>query len=90
MFFGNEFKNDSTRKCISNPSLRLNDKNGAGEDRIIENNGGQAVYDTQYVNHLAKKIEFADAIQSDEIKISQESWENFRPIIDIINLIIDA
>lgn len=90
LFFGNEFKNDSTRKCISNPSLRLNDKNGAGEDRIIENNGGQAVYDTQYVNHLAKKIEFADAIQSDEIKISQESWENFRPIIDIINLIIDA
>lgn len=90
LFFGNEFKNDSTRKCISNPSLRLNDRNGAGEDRIIENNGGQAVYDTQYVNHLAKKIEFADAIQSDEITISQESWENFRPIIDIINLIIDA
>lgn len=90
LFFGNEFKNDSTRKCISNPSLRLNDRNGAGEDRIIENNGGQAVYDTQYVNYLAKKIEFADAIQQDKIKISQESWENFRPLIDIINLIIGA
>ena len=90
MFFGCEFKNDSTRQCISDPSLRLNDKNGAGEDRIIENNGGQAVYDTQYVNHLAKKNEFADAIKNDNIKISQNSWENFRPIIDIINSIIDA
>lgn len=89
LFFGNEFTNDSTRKCISNPSLRLNNKNGAGEDRIVENNGGQAVYDTQYVNHLAKKIEFADAIQHDDIEISQESWENFRQIINIINLIID-
>ncbi len=90
LFFGCEFKNDSTRQCISDPSLRLNDKNGAGEDRIIENNGGQAVYDTQYVNHLAKKNEFADAIKNDNIKISQNSWENFRPIIDIINSIIDA
>lgn len=89
LFFGNEFTNDSTRKCISNPSLRLNNKNGAGEDRIVENNGGQAVYDTQYINHLAKKIEFADAIQHNDIEISHESWENFRPIIDIINLIID-
>lgn len=90
LFFGNEFKNDSTRQCISDPSLRLNDRNGVGEDKIIENNGGQAVYDAQYVNHLAKKNEFADAIQNEYIEISKESWENFRPIIDIINSIIDA
>ena len=89
-FESNEFKNDSTRQCISDPSLRLNDRNGVGEDKIIENNGGQAVYDAQYVNHLAKKNEFADAIQNEYIEISKESWENFRPIIDIINSIIDA
>lgn len=89
LYFGYEFKNDSTRQCISDPSLRLNEKNGAGEDRIIENNGGQAVYDASYVNHLAKKNDFADAILNDDIEISRESWENFRPIIDTINSIID-
>ena len=90
LYFGHEFKNNSTRQCISDPTLRLNEKNGAGEDKIIENNGGQAVYDASFVNHLAKKNEFADAIQNEDIKISQESWENFRPIINIINSIIDA
>ena len=90
LYFGHEFKNNSTRQCISDPTLRLNEKNGAGEDKIIENNGGQAVYDASFVNHLSKKNEFADAIQNEDIKISQESWENFRPIINIINSIIDA
>lgn len=88
LFFGNEFKNDSTRMHVDNPDLRLNSKDGLGKDKIVENNGGQAVFDKDYNNYLAKKEEFAEAIVDDQIEISQESWENFRPTIDIINRII--
>lgn len=89
LYFGSEFKKDSTRQCLSNPNLRLNDKNGAGEDRIIENNGGQAVYDDKFKNYLGKKDAFAEAICNDNIEISQESWENFKPIIELIQNIIN-
>lgn len=89
LFFGNEFKNDSTRRHIINPDLRLNTKDGLGKDKIVENNGGQAVFDKDFKNHLAKKEDFAEAIVNDQIKISQQSWENFRATIDIINQIID-
>ena len=70
------------------PDLRLNTKDGLGKDKIVENNGGQAVYDKDFNNHLAKKEEFVEAIVNDQIEISQESWENFRPTIDLINQII--
>jgi hypothetical protein len=89
LFFGNEFKNDSTRRHITNPDLRLNTKDGLGKDKIVENNGGQAVFDKDFNNHLAKKEDFAAAIVNDQIEISQQSWENFRPTIDIINQIIE-
>lgn len=88
LFFGNEFKNDSTRRHLTYPDLRLNTKDGLGKDKIVENNGGQAVYDKDFNNHLAKKEEFVEAIVNDQIEISQESWENFRPTIDLINQII--
>lgn len=89
LFFGNEFKADSTRQHLIEKSLRANDKKGIGIDKIIENNGGQAVFDNEFVNHLAKKDEFANAIMNGDIVISPESWENFRPLFDIINEIID-
>lgn len=89
LFFGNEFKDDSTRQHLIEKTLRANEKKGIGIDKIIENNGGQAVFDNEYVNHLAKKDEFANAIMNGDIAISQESWENFRPLFDIINEIID-
>lgn len=88
LFFGNEFKNDSTRRHGSRCELRMALPKGCGCDKIIENNGGQAVFDNSDVNHLAKKEEFADAIVNDQIEISRESWENFRPTIDLINQII--
>jgi len=88
LFFGNEFCDDSTRRHITNPDLRLNGKDGLGKDKIVENNGGQAVFDKDFNNHLAKKEDFAEAIVNDQIAISQQSWENFRPTIDIINRII--
>lgn len=89
LFFGNEFKNDSTRRHITRHELRLALPKGCGSDKVIENNGGQAVYDNSDINHLAKKDEFAEAIVHDQIVISQESWENFRPTIDLINQIIE-
>ena len=89
LFFGNEFKTDSTRRHKTRSELRLALPKGCGCDKIIEDNGGQAVYDNADNNHLAKKDEFAEAIVGDHIQISQESWENFRPTIDMINQIID-
>lgn len=89
LFFGNEFKDDSTRQHLVDKTLRANDKKGIGVDKIIENNGGQAVYDNGFVNHLAKKDEFANAILNGDIAISKESWDNFRPLFNIINEIID-
>ena len=88
LFFGNEFSDDSTRRHITNPDLRLNTKEGLGKDKIVENNGGQAVFDKDFNNHLAKKEDFAEAVVNDQIAISQQSWENFRPTIDLINQII--
>lgn len=89
LFFGNEFEGDSTKRHKTNPDLRANESHGLGKDKILENNGGQAVYDAQYKNYLAKKDDFAEAVVNGDILISKESWENFRPLIDIINEIID-
>ena len=89
LFFGNEFRDDSTRRHLSNSDLRLNTKDGLGKDKIVENNGGQAVFDKDFNNHLAKKEAFVEAIVNNQIAISQQSWENFRPTIDIINQIIE-
>lgn len=88
LFFGNEFKTDSTRRNIANSELRLALPDGCGKDKIVENNGGQAVYDNNDNNHLATKDDFANAVVNGDIAISPQSWENFRPTIDIINQII--
>lgn len=71
-------------------ALTLNVPKGKGEDKIIENNGGQAVYDNDDKNHLAKKNDFADAIVNEEITISIESWNNFKPIFDILHKILQS
>lgn len=63
---------------------------GKGEDKIIENNGGQAVYDNEDNNHLAKKNDFANAIMNGEINISMESWNNFIPIFKTLKKIIES
>lgn len=88
LFFGNEFKTDSTRRHTTNKGLRLALPDGCGKDKIIENNGGQAVFDNSDNNHLAKKEDFANAVVNGDIAISQQSWENFRATIDVINQII--
>lgn len=40
------------------------------DDKNIENNGGQAVFDNEDNNHLAKKDGFAEAIVNEQIEIS--------------------
>lgn len=86
LFFGTEFKEHSLWHKTENLTLAL--PKGKGEDKIIENNGGQAVYDNDENNYLAKKDDFAEAILHDKISISDESWRNFTPIFELIREII--
>lgn len=86
LFFGTEFTKHSMRHNSENLTLAL--LKGKGEDKVIENNGGQAVYDEEDNNCLAKKDDFAEAIKNDKIVISDESWRNFIPIFDTIREIL--
>lgn len=88
LFFGNDFSTNSRRRHLTRTELFLADKKGCGEDIIIENNGGQAVFDNDDNNILAKKEDFANAVVNGDIAISQQSWENFRETIDVINQLI--
>lgn len=83
LFLGTEFTRNSMRYNEDN-RLTLSKPNGKGEDKILENNGGQAVYDDNDDNCLAKKDEFAEAIKNGFIHISNESWNHFKPIFDLI------
>lgn len=88
LFFGTEFTRHSMvhNECAN---LTLSKPDGKGIDKILENNGGQAVYDENDNNILAKKDDFANAVICGNIKISIESWENFRPILEKIKKLSD-
>ena len=86
LFFGTEFSRHSL--FHNTVPLTLATPKGKGEDKILENNGGQAVYDNDDNNYLAKKDDFAEAIKNDKINISNESWNNFNPIFNIIRDIL--
>lgn len=86
LFFGTEFTKHSMKHNTEPLILAL--PKGKGEDKVIENNGGQAVYDDDDNNHLAKKDDFAEAIVHDKITISAESWNNFIPIFETIRTIL--
>ena len=86
LFFGTEFTKHSLFHNTEPLTLAL--PKGKGEDKILENNGGQAVYDDDDNNHLAKKDEFAETVKNDKISISNDSWNNFIPIFDIIRDIL--
>ena len=87
LFFGDEFS-AKTGKHKNDKTLTLSNQSDRGKHKIVENNGGQAVYNEHEENILAKKDDFANAISADEIKISEESWNNFKPIFDTIRLIL--
>lgn len=88
LFFGDEFLETSGRH-INNKELVLKNQDDRGKHKIVENNGGQAVFDLNENNVLAKKSDFANAIDKDQIEISQDSWNNFRHIFDKIDTIIN-
>ena len=88
LFLGTEFTRYSMVHNEYN-NLTLSKPDGKGIDKILENNGGQAVYDENDNNILAKKDDFANAVISGNIKISVESWENFRPILEKIKKLSD-
>lgn len=88
LFLGTEFTRHSMVHNEYN-NLTLSKPDGKGIDKILENNGGQAVYDENDNNILAKKDDFANAVISGNIKISVESWENFRPILEKIKKLSD-
>ena len=81
LFLGTEFTRHSMRHN-TNDDLTLKLPKGKGENKVLENNGDQAVYDKEDNNVLAKKDDFAEAVSNDQIEISNESWENFRHIFD--------
>lgn len=87
LFFGSEFSKQ-TSYYLGEDTLIINNQNERGVDKIIENNGRQAVYDKSGKNYLAKKDEFAEAIKDDKIAISSDSWNNFIPIFDTIRDIL--
>lgn len=88
LFFGTEFNKDSLRRHKTISEFRLALPDGCGCDKILENNGSQAVFDKTDTNKLAKKDDFAKAVVNEDVVISQQSWENFRPTIDLINQVI--
>lgn len=87
LFFGDEFST-RTGRHKKDKTLTLSNQSDRGKHKIVENNGGQAVYNEQEKNILAKKDDFANAISSGEIDISEESWNNFKPIFEIIRQIL--
>ena len=72
-----------------NKEYVLANQSDRSKHKIVENNGGQAVYDLNDNNILAKKSDFAEAIKNDQIAISQNSWDNFKHIFDKIQTIIN-
>ena len=87
LFFGDEFS-IKTGRHKNNNTLTLSNQSDRGKHKIVENNGGQAVYNEQEENILAKKVDFANAIACGEIAISDESWSNFTAIFEIIRQIL--
>ena len=85
LFLGTEFTKKSMWHNTEQLTLKL--PKGKGEDKILENNGGQAVFDSDDNNYLAKKDDFAEAISKGQVDISKDSWTNFHPIFNIIRKI---
>lgn len=88
LFFGDEFSGTSGRH-IHDKDLILKNQSDRGKTKVVENNGGQAVYNIEENNILAKKSDFADAVKNNQIHISQDSWDNFKHIFDKIETILN-
>ena len=84
LYIGNEFSYKSGR-LISNKSIILS-SNKKGKFVVIDAD----VLDENDSNIALPKNDFAEAIYNGKIKISDKSWENFRPIFEMIKEIISS
>jgi ABC-type multidrug transport system ATPase subunit len=89
LYIGDEF-HSKTKRNINNSNLNLGGNssniNKAGRRTIIDTN----VYNEKGEDIALSKEKFARAVFNDEVKISKESWENFRHIFEQIQACIDA
>lgn len=86
LFIGAEFNNRSLRHIHANLNLGQNTSKKAGKMVIIDND----VFDEDGNNKAVSKEKFAQAVFNDTIKISDESWENFRHIfVNILSFLPD-
>lgn len=84
LYIGDEFNENSTRHFSENLILGINSSKRAGKKEIIDTD----VFDENNENKALSKEKFAQAIYNGEIKISNESWENFRHIFVNIERIL--
>lgn len=88
LFLGNEFYDSGNSKDGKYQTKISQIQNKIAVNGVID----AKVYkreDLEMKNSIAlSKNDFADAVTSEEINISDESWQNFRPIFDKINTII--
>lgn len=84
LFIGDEFHKDS-KIHLTDSSLSIGGENQnlnkAGKRTIIES----SIYNRDSVNVALPKEKFAQAVFNGDIKISDESWENFRHIFENIS-----
>lgn len=81
LYVGEEFNERTTRHNDSNLTLGIGSSKRAGKREIIDFD----VFDENGINKALSKEKFAQAIYNDEIKVSEESWENFRHIFENIS-----
>lgn len=84
LFIGLEFDERSTRHESLNLNLGSGSSKRAGKKEIIDLD----VFDENNQNKALSKEKFAQAIYNDEIKISNDSWENFRHIFEKLEEIL--
>ena len=83
LYLGNEFSNKSGKLKINKSVNLKNNKNG--KFVIVDSD----VFDENDTNIALSKNNFAEAVYNGTIAISNESWENFRPIFKRIDEIIN-
>lgn len=88
LYIGKEF-DEKTCQLMEDRSINLgndnNIRNKAGKNKIIDSN----VFDSKGESAALTKEEFAKSVFLNAIKISEESWDNFRHIFNKINEIIN-
>ena len=88
LFLGTEFHSETSR-LIADPKISIgndnNVRNRVGKNKIIDS----CVFNESSENIALSKEDFAISVYNDRIKISNESWENFRHVFMKIAEIVE-